>query len=187
MYLDCHAEDQSACSRDLALLRYPTTPPLSETLIAAGDTRNLSHARSNSFPVDARVAGFLLEADVGPISYGVLYSIAPGGVSEFVRVDTIGIDHYAGYDIVRAATGVAYAIVGYASHAAERGLDHLREHIAINADTYAARSLSAKVPWLHSKAMLEHLEASWRSRLSPLRSDSRIAALRQAQEYLASR
>lgn len=187
MYLDCHAEAQSNYSLDLALPRYPTTPPLSNTLIAAGDLGDLSSARTASFPLEARVAGFLLDADIGPTSYGVLYSIAPGKQGEFVHVDVIGIDHYAGYDIIRAAAGVAYAIVEYAGHAQERGLSHLKEHIAVNADWYAARSLSAAVPWLHAKPMVKHLEDSWRRRLSQLKADSRIAALLQAQEHLASR
>lgn len=187
MYLDCHAEAQSKYPLDLSLLRYPTTPPLSNTLIAACGQDDLSSARTASFPSKARVAGFLLNADIGPTSYGVLYSIAPGEQGEFVQVDVIGIDHYAGHDIIRVAAGVAYAIVGYAGHAQERGLSHLKEHIAVNADWYAARSLSAAVPWLHAEPMVKHLEASWRGRLSQLKADSRIAALLQAQEHLASR
>lgn len=186
MCLDCHAEAQSNYPLDLAHLRYPTTPPLSNTLTAAGDGCDLSCAHSVAFPPEARVAGLLLEADIGPISYGMLYSAAPGTKGGFVRVDVIGIDHYAGYDIIRAATGVAYAIVGYACHAQDRGLSHLKEHISVNSDWYAARPLSAAVPWLHAKPMVEHLKATWRDRHSQLKADSQIAALRQAQEYLAS-
>lgn len=187
MYSDCHAEAQSNHPVDLALLRYLTTPPPSNALIAAGDGCDLSCARSVSFPPEARVAGLLLEADIGPTSYGVLYSNLTSEKGEFVRVDVIGIDHYAGYDIIRAATGVAYVIVGYACHAHGRRLSHLIEHISVNADWYAARALSAAVPWLHAAPMVELLEATWRKRHSQLKADSRIAALHQAQEYLASR
>lgn len=186
MYLDCHAEAQSNCQLDPALLRYPTTLHQPNTGAVASDIRKLSYARTISFPADARVAGFLLDADIGPMSYGMLYNVDQGDEGEFVQVDVIGIDHCEGYDIVRAATGVAYAIVAYAPHAEERGFTHLKEHISVNADYYAARALSAAAPWLHAKPMVDHLEASWRKRFSQLRSDSRIAALKQAQEFLAS-
>lgn len=186
MYLNIQAAVQESEQACLSTASSPQQPSSSPALRLA-ERRKLNYARTFPFPDEVRVAGFLLAADVGPMSYGLLYGRSLGNEQSFVQFDAIGIDHCAGYDIVRTSAGVAYVIAGYAPHALERGMSHLKEHIAVNADWYAARALTLASPWLHSQAMIEHLAASWRQRLSPLKAESRVAALLQALEFLQSK
>jgi hypothetical protein len=102
------------------------------------------------FAADARVGGFLLNADIGPTSYGRLYGCDLNDDSTFAQFDVIGIDKGSTYDILRTTAGIAYVIVAYAPHARERGLSHLEEHMAVNADYYAARALTLPSPWPHA-------------------------------------
>lgn len=185
MHQNHHAVVRSVSHPDRALLTSPTSLSTSASP-AISVAADFSAARCCQFPPGARVIGYLLDADIGPTSYGQLYGIGSDTADQFVQFDVVGFDHHAGYDIVRASTGVAYVIVTYACHAQDRGLSHLKEHIAANADWYAARSLNVAVPWIHSGPMVEHLEASWRGTLSPLKAESRIAALYQVQEHLAA-
>ena len=180
-----HAVVRSVSHPDPALLPSPTglSTCASPVISVAAD---LSAARCCQFPPGARVIGFLLDADIGPTSYGQLYRFDSDTADQFVQFEVVGFDRCAGYDIVRGSSGDAYAIVTYAGHAQDRGMSHLKEHIAANTDWYAARSLKAVSPWVHSGPMVEHLEASWRSSLSPLKAESRIAALYQVQEHLAA-
>lgn len=101
-------------------------------------TPSVRYALSKVFAPDAHVLGVLTDADIGPISYGTLFgndSVATNG--EFIRFTAVGTDNRNGYDIVKAATGHAFAIVTYAEHARERGLAHLKAHIRCNPDCYA--------------------------------------------------
>lgn len=180
-----HAIVRSVSHPDPALLPSPTSRSTCASP-AISEAADLSAARCCQFPPGARVAGFLLDADIGPTSYGQLYGIGSDAVDQFVQLDVVGFDSCAGYEMVRASSGVAYVIVTYASHAQDRGMSHLKEHIAVNADWYAARSLNSASPWVHSGPMVEHLKASWRSSFSPLKAESRIAALYQVQEHLAA-
>lgn len=134
---------------DPTVLPSPTDLSTNASLALSG-AADLSAARCCQFPPGARVIGFLLDADIGPTSYGQLYEIDSDTADQFVQFDVVGFDHCAGYDIVRASSGVAYAIVTYAEHAQGRGMSHLKEHIAANADWYAARSLNVVSPWVHS-------------------------------------
>lgn len=99
----------------------------------------LNFARRKAFLPAARVAGFLVNADIGPISWGELHGADQQPGDEFVRFEAVGVDHRNGYELVRTADGAAYVVVTYADHAKVRGLTHLREHIAANPDWYAAR------------------------------------------------
>lgn len=99
----------------------------------------IRYAASEIFLPDARVAGVLVDADIGPISYGKLYGADRPAGQEFIRFQAVGTDHRNGYDIVRSASGKAYAIVTYASHAMDRKMQHLKEHIAANQDWYQSR------------------------------------------------
>jgi hypothetical protein len=185
MYSDFQVEVRSAPQPDLKLPR-PLNKLPSDARLSLSEMRNLNYARTFPFAPDARVVGFLLNADIGPTSYGRLYRCDLGEDSQFVQFEVIGLDNRASYDIVRTAAGVAYVIVAYAQHARERGLAHLEEHISANPDFYAARSLTLPLPWPHAQVMTDRLEASWRRRLSPSTAESRIAALRMALEELAS-
>lgn len=185
MHQNFHAVVRSVSHPDPALLPSPTSLSTCATPAISVAT-DLSVARCCQFPPCARVIGFLLDADIGPTSYGQLYGIDSDTADQFVQFDVVGFDRWAGYNIVRASSGVAYVIVTYACHAQDRGMSHLKEHIAANADWYAARSLNVALPWVHSGPMVEHLETSWRGMFSPLKAESRIAALYQVQEHLAA-
>ncbi|MFP3637691.1 hypothetical protein [Paraburkholderia sp. SIMBA_054] len=108
----------------------------------ADELRCLEYARSTVFRPDANIRGFLLKADIGPISFGHVYGDDSRESGEFCRFTAIGVDSRVGYEIVRVAEGGAYCIVSYADYAKDRGLRFLREHIAANPDHYAA--LAAK-------------------------------------------
>lgn len=140
----------------------------------------LQYVQSFPFAPDARVAGYLIKADIGPISYGYLHGtdLPPG--ENYVTFEAIGVDSRGGYEMVRAATGVAYVIVTYAPHARERGLGHLKDHIGANPDYYAARSLILGNPWPHTQEMIDQLEAGWKRRLAPLQAQQRIETLHKA-------
>lgn len=81
---------------------------------------------------------------------------------------------------MRSIAGVAYVIVTYASHARERGLRHLKDHIGANPDYYAARSLVLDNPWPHTQEMIDQLEAGWRRRLAPQQAQQRLETLHRA-------
>lgn|GEM_PF-6229130 len=99
----------------------------------------IEYARQETFLPDARVAGVLVNADIGPVSFGELFGADRPAGQEFVRFEAVGIDNRNGYDIVRTAQGVAYAIVTFAEHAKQRGMSHLKAHIVANPDFYAGR------------------------------------------------
>jgi hypothetical protein len=148
--------------------------------LSLADKLGLQYVQSFPFAPDARVAGYLIKADIGPTSYGFLYGadLPPDG--NFVTFEAIGVDSRGGYDLVRAAAGVAYVIVTYASHARERGLSHLKDHIGVNPDHYAARSLILGNPWPHTQEMINQLESGWKRRLGPFQARQRIETLHRA-------
>lgn len=94
------------------------------------------------FLPDARVAGVLVNADIGPVCWGDLHGADRPPGQEFIRFEAVGIDHRNGWTLVRSAEGVAYVVVSYAPHAARRGMSHLREHIAVNPGWYSERLAS---------------------------------------------
>lgn len=101
-------------------------------------TPSLRYALSQVFAPDTHVLGVLVDADIGPVSYGTLFgndSVAKDG--EFIRFTAVGTDNRNGYSIVKTDAGHAYAIVSYAEHARERGLSHLKAHIQANPAYYA--------------------------------------------------
>lgn len=132
------------------------------------------------FAPGVRFAGYLIKADIGPISYGSLHGADLPPDENFVTFEAIGVDARRGYDILRSAAGVAYVIVTYASHARERGLSHLKDHIGANPDHYAARSIILDNPWRHTQAMIDQLEVGWKRLLAPLQAQQRIETLHQA-------
>lgn len=140
----------------------------------------IQYVQSFPFAPDARVAGCLIKADIGPTSYGFLHGadLPPG--KNFVTFEAIGVDSRGGYEMVRTAAGVAYVIVTYAPHARERGLRHLKDHIGANPDHYAARSLILASPWPHTQEMIDQLEAGWKRRLAPAQAEQRIKTLHKA-------
>lgn len=105
----------------------------------SSDAAAVRYARNSTFLPDARVTGFLTDADIGRFCVGTLHGAdqKPGG--EFVRFEAVGLDNRNGYELVKTAEGVAYVIVAYADYAKERGISHLQEHMRINADFYADR------------------------------------------------
>lgn len=107
----------------------------------------VNYAKSCAFLPDARVAGFLLDADIGDICFGTLHGTDRPFDDMFVRFEAVGLDNRNGYDLVKTADGVAYVIVGYSDHAKDRGVSHLQEHIRVNTDFYDARLLQT---WANS-------------------------------------
>ena len=100
---------------------------------------SILYAKRTRFRADARVAGVLVNADIGPVCWGELHGADRPPGQEFVRFEAVGVDNRNGYNIVKTSDGVAYAIVSFAAHAKERGMSHLKSHIAANPDWYAAR------------------------------------------------
>lgn len=180
MHIIHHAVIESAQQPLQAAAITPTVTEHSSSQLSLADKLGIRYANSFSFAPDSRVAGYLIKADIGPTSYGFLYGAdLPSGES-FVTFEAIGVDNRGGYDIVRSAAGVAYVIVTYASHARERGLSLLKEHIGANPDHYAARSLILGNPWPHSQEMIDQLEAGWKRRLAPLLAQQRLDTLHRA-------
>lgn len=105
--------------------------------------RAIEYAKSKIFLPDANVCGFLVEADINPISYGRIYGSDRWQESQFIQFAAIGTDNRNGYDIVKTEEGKSYAIVAYAEHAKERGLSSLRNHIAMNKEHYASKQSCA--------------------------------------------
>ena len=119
----------------------------------------LDFAWSFRFATDARVSGYLINADIGPTSYGHLYGADMPPGENFITFEAIGIDWRGGYDIVRTRSGVAYVIVTYTPHARERGLSLLKRHIGANPGHYAALSRILGEPWPYMQQMISHLHA----------------------------
>lgn len=168
----------------------PQTPVLngqSSSELSQADKLGIQYVTSFPFAPNARIAGYLIKADIGPTSYGFLYGADLPLDENFVTFEAIGFDTRDGYDIVRSAAGVAYVIVTYASHARECGLGHLKAHIGANPDYYATRSLILDNPWPHSQAMIDQLEAGWRRRLPAPRSARRIETLHAALKSLQTK
>lgn len=97
------------------------------------------HALKQVFAPEANVLGVLIEADIGPISFGFLYgndSVAQDG--EFICFKAVGTDNRNGYDIVKTAAGHSFVVVTYAEHARARGLSFLQAHIRCNPAYYSA-------------------------------------------------
>lgn len=147
---------------------------------SAAEKRGLEYVRTFPFAPDARVSGYLLKADIGPVSFGYLHGADSHAEHSFVRFEAIGIDSRGGYDIVRSAAGVGYVIVTYAPHARKCGLNHLKDHIGANPDHYAARALIIDSPWPHTQDMINQLEAGWKRRLAPHRAQQRLETLHSA-------
>jgi len=180
MHVTYEAAIESAQQPALAVPPSTTPTQQSSSELSLADKLGIQYVQSFPFAPDARVAGYLIKADIGPTSYGFLYGadLPPDG--NFVTFEAIGVDARGGYDMVRTAAGVAYVIVTYASHARERGLTHLKDHIGANPDHYAARSLILGNPWPHTQQMIEQLEAGWRRRLAPLQAQNRLETLHKA-------
>lgn len=99
----------------------------------------VNYAKSCRFLPDARVAGFLTDADIGHICYGTLHGADRPPEDMFVRFEAVGLDSRGGYDVVKTADGHAYIIVSFAKDAKARGVSMLREHMQINQDFYETR------------------------------------------------
>lgn len=147
---------------------------------SAAEKLGIQYVQSFPFAPDARVGGCLTKADIGPISYGFLHGADLPPDDNFVKFEAIGIDSRGGYELVRSAAGVAYVIVTYASHARDRGLKHLKEHIGANPNHYAARALILDCPWPHTPEMIDQIEAGWKRRLAPHQVKERLATLHSA-------
>lgn len=174
---------QQPAQADVSVKASSEQPSCDPTL---AEQLGIDYVRSYPFAPDARVAGYLIKADIGPISYGFLHGadLPPG--KNYVRFEAIGVDSRGGYEMVRTAAGVAYVIVTYAAHARERGLNHLKEHIGANPDHYAARSLILGTPWRHNQEMIDQLAAGWKRRLSPSQAQDRIETLHKAMAEVKS-
>jgi hypothetical protein len=180
MYFEQNDFAISTIATDLASRTSATTKKQSSAVISLTEQRGLDYVRTFPFAPDARVAGFLTQADIGPTSFGQLHGTDLPDGANFVKFEAIGIDSRGGYDIVRSGAGVAYVIVSYAAHARERGLSHLKNHIGANPDHYAARALILASPWPHTGAMIDQLEAGWRRRHFEHHAEERLATLRAA-------
>ena len=180
MYVIHEAVIESAQQPSQAAQKIPALTEQSSSELSQADHLGIQYATSFPFAPGAQVAAYLIKADIGPISYGHLYGtdLAPG--ANFVTFEAIGVDLRRGYDIVRTAAGVAYVIVTYASHARERGLSHLREHIGANPDHYAARSFILSDPWPHTQQMIDQLEAGWKPRWGHDQAQQRLETLHLA-------
>jgi len=180
MHITHEAVTQAAKQPAQAAPQTPEFVEQSSSELSLADKLGIQYVTSFPFAPDARVAGYLIKADIGPTSYGFLYGtdLPPG--ENFVTFEAIGVDSRGGYDMVRAAAGVAYVIVTYASHARERGLSHLKDHIGANPDHYAARSLILASPWPHTQEMIDQLEAGWKRRLAPAQAEQHIETLHKA-------
>ena len=159
---------------------FPAQAQQSRSEIIDAEQLGIERTQSIRFAPDARVAGFLVSADIGPTSFGFPHGPDLPLGENFVTFEAIGIDTSGTYHLVRTAAGVAYAIVTYAPHARKRGLDHLKDHIVANPDHYAVRSLILNSPWPHSPEMIELLEAGWRRRLSSEQARQRLETLTAA-------
>lgn len=151
------ADAKSAYLSDLPNF-YPVKPAARSSYLPSVRERHvIADARNVQFDTNARVAGYLLQADVGPVTHGYLFSADLPPAQNFVHLKAMGIDHQKGFDLVRCAPGVAYVIVSYANHARERGLRLLKYHIGANPDYYAnlARVLSS--PWQEFQTMVDDL------------------------------
>lgn len=180
MHIIHDAVIESAQQPAHAALQVPALIEQSNGELSLAEQLGIDYVQSYPFAADARVAGYLTKADIGPTSYGFLHGadLPPG--ANFVTFEAIGVDSRGGYEMVRTAAGVAYVIVTYASHARERGLDHLKDHIGCNPDHYAARSLILGNPWRHTQEMIDQLEAGWRRRLAPQQAQQRPVTLHRA-------
>lgn len=163
-----HITDQrSVCQASLAKCSPTIGAEPSDYEPSTAEKLGLEYVRSFPFAEDARVGGYLVQADVGPVTYGHLYGADLPDERNFAKLEVIGIDNRGGYDLVRSATGLAFVIVTYAPHARDKGLSHLKEHIGANPDYYAARALALSAPWPHCQAMIDHLKAAWERRFRP--------------------
>jgi len=117
----------------------PTTLTKSDCDRQAAEQQAISVAKRARFLPDARVVGVLVNADIGPVCWGELHGADRPNGQEFVRFEAVGTDNRNGYDIVKTADGVAYAIVSFSAHAKDRGMAHLQSHLAVNKGWYAAR------------------------------------------------
>jgi len=180
MHIIHEAVIESAQQPGQAALKIPTLTEQSSSELSQADQLGIQYVTSFPFAPDARVAGYLIKADIGPISYGYLYGADLPPDENFVTFEAIGVDSRGGYDLVRSAAGVAYVIVTYASHARERGFRHLKDHIGANPDHYAARSLILDNPWPHTQEMIDRLEAGWKRCLAPLQASQRLETLHSA-------
>lgn len=180
MHIIHEAVIESAQQPNQAAPKIPTLSEQSSTELSQADQLGIQYVTAFPFAPDARVAGYLIKADIGPTSYGFLYGTDLPPDKNFVTFEAIGVDSRGGYDMVRSAAGVAYVIVTYASHARERGLGHLKDHIGANPDHYAARSLILDNPWTHTQEMIDQLEAGWKRRLAPLQAQQRLETLNKA-------
>ena len=98
----------------------------------------LQGARIAPFPADARVRGFLIQADVSAgTSYGYAYGTDGYEDGQFIQFPTLGAGAVEGYETVVTARG-AFVILSYADYCAARGLSQLQAHIAANPEYYAA-------------------------------------------------
>ena len=170
----------SAQQPDKAAQKNPTSIEHSRPELSDANQLGIRYGTSCPFAPEARVAGYLIEADIGPTSYGFLYGAEVPPNENFIRFEAIGFDSQGGYDIVRSADGVAYVIVLYASRARKQGLSLLKDHIAANPDHYAVRSLILNNPWPHAQEMIDQLEAGWKRRLVPLQAQQRLETLHKA-------
>jgi hypothetical protein len=161
----------------------PATPTLNEQWdgeLSRADELGIQYVQSFPFAHEARVAGCLIKAEIGPISHGYLYGTELENDERFVTFEPIGFDTSGGYDIVRSATSVAYVIVTYASHARDRGMNDLKDHIETHPDSYAVRALILRNPWPHTQAMIDRLVAGWTRRLAPSQAQNRLETLNKA-------
>lgn len=98
------------------------------------------YAKSQFFAPDARVTGYLVEAQIGQICYGFLHGADLPEGENFVCFEAVGTDNRNGYNIVQTADGVAYAIITTAEHPhMDCSINALKAHIACNKEWYAAR------------------------------------------------
>lgn len=180
MHLDHYSDITSVSRARRAQNAFQTLEQHPSSDLSPAEKRGLDYVRSFPFAPDARISGYLIRADISPVSFGYLHGADLSADHSFVRFEAVGIDSRGGYDIVRSAIGVAYVIVTYAPHARMRGLHHLKDHIGANPDHYAARALILESPWPHTQEMIDQLEAGWKRRLSPLQALQRIETLHQA-------
>ena len=87
--------------------------------------RAIEYAKTLPFMVEAKVRGFLLQADIGPICYGYVYGCAIYPEGTFIRFAANGTDDQQGFNLVRSIYGGAFVIISFASHALEAGLSRL--------------------------------------------------------------
>ena len=65
---------------------------------------SILYAKRTRFSADARVAGVLVNADIGPVCWGELHGADRPPGQEFVRFEAVGVDNRNGWEPLKTPT-----------------------------------------------------------------------------------